>query len=195
MLSLTGNEVLVKNPYCGILIVRPNVTYSEMRGTIQPVFTRRANSYSDYAQSCYASTVNEGGCGAFIRARIPTTVDRNASCPFKEDICLSKYGNIKIDTGMMDSAKDLGMNAPKYKQVLLRRILHCAPLVTEGYTKPFRFSTQNTTIPYTRYYYGVNYWNSRAQTPDNHTYMQPHYGAARLKYENSTNPPGQYGLR
>jgi hypothetical protein len=44
-----------------------------------------------------------------------------------------------LDTGLLDSEKDLGINGGQH--FLFRSVRHCAPLVTEGHTIPYSEDT------------------------------------------------------
>lgn len=71
-----------------------------------------------------------------------TQVTTNASCPFQESICLSQDANFIIDTGLLDVREDFGLNMPSDQILKYRRVLHCAPLVTDGYTTIYNFSSE-----------------------------------------------------
>ncbi|KAL9624424.1 MAG: hypothetical protein Q9160_001387 [Pyrenula sp. 1 TL-2023] len=64
-------------------------------------------------------------------------VSTNADCPFpgQDRICLRKSGNIRIDTGLMNSHEDFGLNAEPADRFGFRRVHHCAPLLTDGYSE------------------------------------------------------------
>jgi hypothetical protein len=81
------------------------------------------------------------------------TVTSNASCPFDDSICLSKDSNLVLDSGLMDSLDDFGLNWAPQSRFKLRYKTHCAPLVIEGYSSPYPFG--NTT--YLRYQYGPTF--------------------------------------
>jgi len=117
-----------------------------------PYAAKTHGTSADYAQQCY--NTKAGGimkCGTFVQQRIPVQADYNAECPFKGGLCKTNTSNIFLDTGYLDSHTHFGLNAPEDQRVLIRKTLHCAPLVTEGYKDVYNVSADKS---YTRYYYG-----------------------------------------
>lgn len=100
-----------------------------------PHVSRALSSSANYAQQCYSEGFNDVGCRKFVRRNIRTKANRSASCPFDPKICKSQDSNLLLDTGFIDSREDLGLNTPQDGRFLYRRLLHCAPLMTEGYSR------------------------------------------------------------
>lgn len=68
----------------------------------------------------------------FSRSALPFTSERNASCPFSEGLCKSDFGNILLDSGVLDSHFHPGRNQnPRFN---IRYQTHCAPLNTKNFT-------------------------------------------------------------
>lgn len=145
-----GHEVLVNSQNCGILYPG-DVGSMELAKTFYPNTATEIVLAADYAQQCYGAAASDNTCQKYIKPRLLTTVTRNATCPFRADMCKLEHGNIVFDTHM-DSHSDLGINAPPEDRVTLRRITSCAPLVTEGYTESVKAVYTNST--YVRYLYG-----------------------------------------
>ncbi|KAI1868746.1 hypothetical protein JX265_006725 [Neoarthrinium moseri] len=84
----------------------------------------------------------------------------------------SKDSNILIDSGPIDSHSDLGLNAPQDERFSFRVVLHCAPLVTEGYRSTLNISSDRS---FARYFYGEPLLSFRPSeyTPANVTYEYP----------------------
>lgn len=78
------------------------------------------------------------------------TINTTADCPFEEEMCKSRAGNIVLDSGYISSHDHLGINAPDEERFFLRTRLQCAPLVTEG----FEETVQSPDGNWTRYSYG-----------------------------------------
>ncbi|KAH7317088.1 hypothetical protein B0I35DRAFT_267343 [Stachybotrys elegans] len=78
------------------------------------------------------------------------TITRNASCPFESSFCISQHSNIIVESGLIDSLEDLGLNWPPSSQFKLSHKLHCAPLATSNYTKEYEFRN----VSYAAYQYG-----------------------------------------
>ena len=80
----------------------------------------------------------------FIVGALNQDPDFNASCPFDKPLCLTE--GVKIDTGFIDSAIDLGINAKPWDRVLYRKSISCAILNTDPPTLHTRW-TQAITTP------------------------------------------------
>lgn len=164
--AMTGDEVLMKySPFCGRFSVQRNISFEETTTRRVPDTTQNLISFVNYAQDCYTGNATEGRCNMLIKSRLDSNVERNASCPFAESICQSPNGNIRLDTGPLNSDTDLGINAPESERMSYRRVLHCSPLVAEGFEQNYNRSG----VPYARYYYGRQTFNQSRQST-NHTY-------------------------
>ena len=118
---------------------------------------QRAQAAVNYALQCYrnsSSPSSAGNCGTFVKKTLQSTVTRNATCPFSEDICLLKSGNLLIDTGFIDSQDDLGINSQPDGKFLYRTVTQCAPLVTNGFKRAENVTTPTGVLQMMRYYYG-----------------------------------------
>ncbi|TGJ80760.1 hypothetical protein E0Z10_g8000 [Xylaria hypoxylon] len=146
-----GDEVLLLPGVCGSFdttAISSNLTeYNEL---YRPIFSRRITSAANYAQQCYSNSSGTLGCTGLTKDRIPSVVQFNATCPFHEDICRSKTSNLFLDTGYVNSHDYFGLNGPGNERVSYRSTLHCAPLVTKGYTT----TKQSADGNYTSYHHG-----------------------------------------
>lgn len=147
--TAAGDEVLINSDICGYLPL------SSMRDAVEAYKAANIHSASNYAQQCYSEDGAAGilDCGKFVTRRLQAdTADQHATCPFSDHMCRSTSDNLRLDTGYIDSHYDLGLNAPPNERILWRNILHCAPLVTEGFTSQITddASSQNITL----YHYG-----------------------------------------
>lgn len=149
--SEMDDEVLITGRSCGQLISEGVIDGDTRSNVIAPYESKDTNTLANYVQRCYSNISDTDSCGPYVKGYLPRTVDRNATCPFKENICLYKDRNIKLDTGHIDTHHDMGMNAPPHLRMTVRHITHCAPLVTNGYKRPYNYSKD---ITYMRYYYG-----------------------------------------
>lgn len=102
------------------------------------------------AQQCYTDSPGVFDCTHFVKNNLPSTVDVDAHCPFSDGICRSDTSNIMLDTGYIDSVRDLGINSPQDESIQFRAVLHCAPLKTQGYT----IETSTPVENHTQYHYG-----------------------------------------
>lgn len=149
-----SNEVLLTGQNCGIQSNKFDRLLNPENGLF--AYSYRAQKrieYLTYALQCYQqdSAVQIEKCQPYTKVRIPYVATRNATCPFSRDVCSMPSGNILLDTGFLDSDEYFGLNGgPHFK---FRYIHHCAPLVTEGFSRVYNES-RNSSIQYMRYYYG-----------------------------------------
>lgn len=130
---MTADEVLISSPRCGLVRTPPdeNSHYTDYLTYISKMITSSAS----YAQQCYGESVVTQGCSIYVKKQIFQKTLTNASCPFpgKDKICILNSTNLSIDSGMIDSHKDLGINAAPKDRFTYRNVLECAPLQTDGY--------------------------------------------------------------
>lgn len=89
-----------------------------------------------YVRSCYNDDSSETvDCAHFVRRVLLGTqaaVDVQAGCPFGNDACMTKA--FRVDSGLLDSNKDIGLNAPTKDTVSFRRVTTCAPIQVKRYS-------------------------------------------------------------
>lgn len=88
----------------------------------------------------------------------PSLVD--VPCPFGGDIC-SINNAVSLDTGYLNTQKDLGINAPDADSIDFRKTTTCAPLKSHGYSSNVVVGNNQNDLPpayqnYTGYFYGKN---------------------------------------
>ncbi|GJD02484.1 hypothetical protein ColKHC_11309 [Colletotrichum higginsianum] len=159
-----GNDVLLDGRNCGVQSLSrfPNSTFKAL--SVLPAQAREMRIASNYAQQCYPGSTATGalGCDTFVRKHIPFSIQANGSCPFTNDgVCRSNNSNIILETDLIDSHHDLGINAPPSQRFYFRRRYHCAPLETEGRTTIIKAPDLRN---YTRYHYGQSIF-----APENYT--------------------------
>ncbi|KAI0184252.1 hypothetical protein EV127DRAFT_516280 [Xylaria flabelliformis] len=131
------NEVLIQSAGCGYLFSGSDYYFDTIS-----YGSKMFNNAANYAQQCYSKQDNQFDCDHFVIDRITGSIDNNATCPFDSTICLNQWGNIRIDSGFINSHLHLGLNAPIKERILWRNVLHCAPLTTAGFTS---LDTQSPT--------------------------------------------------
>lgn len=148
--SSTGTEVLLDGTDCGILDPSKGKTI-ETIGDALTYDSQLGKHALNYVQECYSDFSGLRGCNKFVVERIPSFIDRSAPCPFEKKFCRSQTANIVLDTGYVDSHRHFGINAALMERILFRSVVHCSPIITEGFSKPYMDeSGQN----YTLYNYG-----------------------------------------
>ncbi|KAJ3574372.1 hypothetical protein NPX13_g4381 [Xylaria arbuscula] len=149
LIATSSKEVLVDSEQCGYFDKR---LISDGAAYITAI-TETSIAVSDaenYVQQCYSGTSSHFNCDMYATQQIVGHVDKNAPCPFDSTICLTNDANIRIDSGYINSYTYFGLNAPPEMRILYRNVLHCAPLVTEGFTSQESQPSSNDTI----YHYG-----------------------------------------
>ncbi|KAI1120546.1 hypothetical protein F5Y10DRAFT_289605 [Nemania abortiva] len=146
------DQVLLVGNRCGHISVAAaaNYNYSASLVTVEPYISSQISNAENYAQQCYSGSGQIPQCSTFVSNRIPSTINTTAGCPFHPDICRLRNSNIKLDTGLIEVGKYYGVNNPVSEDLSVRRTLHCAPLVTEGYTS----TNQGEHYGLTTYHYG-----------------------------------------
>ncbi|GME65223.1 hypothetical protein GTA08_BOTSDO13564 [Neofusicoccum parvum] len=107
-------------------------------------------------------------------------------------MCLSENENIELDTGFLDSNNNLGLNSPPGDRFLYRRVTKCAPLVTEGYSRPFKYADDGSEGYYMRFYYGQPIY--LPEGADRFIYEYPGTSWDRFLSENSSSSFSDYSL-
>lgn len=177
-----NDEVLISGDGCGIVMgIKTDISSKSL---VEPYWARLISNAENYAQQCYSSkSTRMFDCTLFVKDHLPGSINETARCPFEPEICQSDSSNLYLDSGLLDSGEHFGLNTAPNERLLFRSVLHCAPLVTEGYT-----STRNTPYAnYTRYHYGSTHIDASNLTPKNMTYE---YLSRDSQYES----PGDFGL-
>ena len=152
--------------------------------------TQRSAAYLNYASQCYPSSRAEKSesCRPYVKSKLNYTITRDASCPFDDEICLLKSGNLILESAMLDSHEDFGINSPKKKRFGLRIKQQCAPLVTEGFSEIHRPEDKQYD-PTVRFYYGEAL-GVLAHRDKSFTYQVPYNVSSRsvANYTSMQNP-------
>ena len=178
-----GQEVLLQSSNCGAWNEPDD---AEQWMSWYPYMTKSVASSLAYAQRCYRKDVDPRDCALFIQSRLQWETDHNATCPFPDKgICLNDYGNLRLDSGYIHSDHHLGINSSPETSFLIRTVVDCAPLRTEGYKKntttvvSYQGSKATNTADgkestnniLTEYFYGKindSVWNSTFQYSTSH---------------------------
>ncbi|KAI1746595.1 hypothetical protein F4782DRAFT_524054 [Xylaria castorea] len=148
--SSAGTEVLLNGINCSLLQFRQNPSnFVPYDSWVSQLFSNAL----DYVQQCYSND-SSGlmGCKEFVTERIPVFINDTAPCPFPGPVCRTNTSNLILDTGYLDSHHHFGINAPSDERILHRRIVHCAPLITTGFSRDY----QNQHGNYTLFDYGTS---------------------------------------
>lgn len=163
-----GDEVLLRASDCGFIRL---ATTAQNATPYNSQYFQKINAAANYAEQCYSSdgTSSLVECKRFITPTLPTAVINNtASCPFDSDICRNSNSNLLLDTGLLDSSQHYGLNTPGNQRFQERRVLHCAPLKTEG----FEETKTKGNLTVVEYNYGGSLTGSKNNTEVlNYTYQ------------------------
>ena len=158
--ATTNDVVLIQSPACGYFSF-PNTPLGDYNESSYD----GANAYeinqrqsfmgsSNYARSCYNKTSTTAECDGYVQAAI-TSLNTTLPCPFAEGICLQPDGGtVQLDSGLIDSDLDLGINARKADRVQYRRVTTCAPLNAADYVG-HGGTGGSTWEPATKYDYAI----------------------------------------
>ena len=144
----TRSDVILKpttcglwdDPYAGDTLVDP-VSAAEWASQQQQILDVAGN----YVSSCYTFNKSQSAqqsCLAYGRSTLEWNVSTNFQCPFAPEIC-SQGKTIQLDSGLIDSHLQLGINGRVEDRIQYRQQIHCSPLETEGYV----FRTSNISDP------------------------------------------------
>lgn len=88
---------------------------------------------ANYAKTCYAQASNSTpACSIYVKPRLSYNSIRNAQCPFDERIC--NGAGITLDSGLIRSDIDMGINTRPEDAISVRKTLSCVPLEGEKYS-------------------------------------------------------------
>lgn len=154
-----GKEALIRSRDCGSMTWRNDLEIQLELSLYTSQVLNESTNAAAYARACYSSSPNPLLCNQYTTQHIPWKVNRNASCPFKDDICVfGPTAALELDTGPLDSHDVLGINAPVEDRITYRKVTTCAPLHTRNYVTEWN-DTNPTHIAYgdkfARYWYGA----------------------------------------
>lgn len=93
---------------------------------------------ASYVKSCYNDAARSSDCNHFVRRNLMLqgSVDLKARCPFGNNSCITPA--VRLDTGLLNSNDDLGLNSPSHDSLSFRRVTTCAPINVEQYATTWR---------------------------------------------------------
>jgi hypothetical protein len=150
----SNGEVLIKSNICGFADVRAlgvvDITDASLRDFTKTdagfVGSHQLYSHArDRSRSCYMQALGQDDpdCNGFVQPVLYSKVTLNDSCPFNSKIC--DTASSTLDTGLLDSNHDLGINSPKKNRIQFRKILSCSLIPAERkYSSNW---TLNATLP------------------------------------------------
>lgn len=138
----TRSEVLLEPTICGQWkhgVQSPrNISRSLINEAVRAASVANVRSVGQqYANICYNPENSPEGCNTFGRRNAQWKMEWTRSgCLFSDNLCLENT-TLSIDSGLIASDLDLGINSPPADRVNLRTSLQCSPLKQDGYAKTY----------------------------------------------------------
>jgi hypothetical protein len=126
--KVPGNSTIILGPSCGGYKSSPDVNNGQLAAFQAKVL---ADTYeaATYVRQCYGGNTTSLACGVYNRRSLAFTTNPNATCPFASGLCIfNDKSAFSMDTGLIDSHSDLGINAPPEHRIKFRRLTTCAPV-------------------------------------------------------------------
>ncbi len=137
---------MIINDDCGYFAYDVNATLEQRTLAMQSKDLNSTLFAATYARQCYEQNLglDKLKCSSYTKQYIKRT-SSETDCPFDQSICSAPKG-FKLDSDLIDSHVDLGINAPHADRVGFRRVTTCSPLsVQEPYVSVIT-STGNDSL-------------------------------------------------
>lgn len=156
--STRAGQALIDSKACGypkqLSSIRSVASARKLNSTELEVFNAQVllgrftlTQSAAYVRSCYnGDPTGAADCGHFVRQSLAgkqSSVDFQAPCPFSGDACVTKAA--RVDSGLLDSNSDIGLNSPPKDGVSFRRVTTCAPIKVDRYATEWK---ENLTEAY-----------------------------------------------
>ena len=151
-----GNETLVRSSRCGYWKLSAGIDTDPLPSSKDLADESDTLAASTYSRACYGDIQDRPQCRILPRPKIAWKTKMGAPCPFASEICAGgPSAAIKLDSELIDSHKDLGINSKESERVQYRKVTTCAVLSQED--RVFQVNTtdeEGSRLRYDRYYYG-----------------------------------------
>jgi hypothetical protein len=178
-----GPPVLSRSPHCGLwnqsyLDIASNGANptSESNFELSVEFIAKqihdVQASLEYAHNCYMTELSQyrdPSCGTYLAPRLNWTTVSNASCPFGDELCSEISPTIELDTGILDSHWDLGINALQMDRLGYRRVTTCTVLNDTRHTTNWIKQNDSSSWAY------ANFGPSLLYTLQNTTYSYSNF--------------------
>ncbi|RAQ41928.1 hypothetical protein AFGD_001158 [Aspergillus flavus] len=123
--KVPGNTTIILGPHCGGAEGTPA---ADPGGIYLSKVLEDTKQAAAYAKQCYQGS-SSLACGTYVRQSLPFTTQQNVSCPFAKGLCrFNDQSAFAMDTGLLDSHDDFGINAPPKNRIKFRRLTTCSPI-------------------------------------------------------------------
>lgn len=141
MVRAYGNETLIISDKCGLWGI-PDSTASLRAFNLK--LLQDTLSAATYSRTCYGTDEGALQCRQFFKKQIGWTRNANGTCPFSPEVCKSNTNAYEMDTGLIDSHTDLGVNTPRSDRVKYRKKTSCAILERDAYLFQMNVTTNQS---------------------------------------------------
>jgi hypothetical protein len=159
IVSVDNEVLLASSPFCGPFPPTGGVLNQSTIGSILAFDAYTKNSIAlsgEYVANCLAQNQTLPECNTFKKPKLNWTA-ASAPCPFGVGLCLGPADEaIKMDTGLLDSRNDFGVNGQNDERISYRRVSTCIPITTENFTTNGTSSVGSVVFNYTAAFYGPN---------------------------------------
>ncbi|KAH7418542.1 hypothetical protein BKA64DRAFT_202525 [Cadophora sp. MPI-SDFR-AT-0126] len=193
--ATTSNEILVRSPNCGIWTLSADMSGDFEQMTDFNVHQRvNADLSKSYVRDCLSGYQSSPECNIFKQRAIPYLSRNNATCPFSPEMCLGAPNTaLNLDSTLLDSSHDFGINSLPKDRVSYRKVATCAPVTTDGYIESGESHFKGRGYNYTAAYYGTNNMMNSSRDMygglDNATYVHTDYKSLQLGYDTQSGAP------
>ncbi|EXJ72608.1 uncharacterized protein A1O5_03754 [Cladophialophora psammophila CBS 110553] len=127
-----GAQRLIISDDCGYWSYDPGATLEQRTLAMQYKDLNDTLMAAEYARQCYDQDagLNKLSCSIYANQSIDWTAGET-DCPFDKSICAVPSA-FRMDTGLVDSHTDLGVNTRQSDRVGFRKVTTCSPLSVEG---------------------------------------------------------------
>ena len=147
-----GNETLIISPGCGYQLSNLSSLQS-----LYAVDTNGTLAASTYANACYGGSYSVQ-CNQYVKPHLNWTTERSVDCPFEPSLCIGgSKSAYKMDSGLLDSHGDLGINTPDSQRLQFRKVTTCAVVNGSAHSALVnRTQSDGSNRLFAEYYFGGN---------------------------------------
>ena len=172
------SEVLLRPSLCGAWRTFKFGSMSTENFQHGILFGEEALKSAHIVSNCYNSSAPlKAACNAYGRRLLEPIVTTSTKCLFDDSICLNTT-TVRMDSGFVHSLRDLGINSDPADSVSFRKVVECAPISTEGFSKTC--SDKNLTSDVSRYLTSID------QSVEGSRYTAFFYGPSMWSETNAT---------
>ncbi|KAF4546051.1 Cytochrome p450 protein [Lasiodiplodia theobromae] len=155
-----SSEALISSPDCLVVpyqVADESNSFTDEGSRIDAIQQAEfSHDLAIYAKECYSDRPTDAmtPCEKLLKPKLAIHSNTSAACPFSNSICRTNTSNIFLDSGLLDSHEDLGLNAPPEQRFKYRTTAHCAPLNTRGHVEYSATTVDNDTYETAQYLFG-----------------------------------------